>query len=433
MKVRSWTNGNTLSRSFLCLILLSLAFASTGLANIVNVSVTCPAQSLAATIAALNPADTNTVTVSGSCTENVVISGFPYLIVKGPATLNQPAQGLALNIQNSSQISIQNVTFTGPSAGNTSPLANVSNSPTVSFNNCLFMNSAGMGLQVNSSGVGLDGGLVMTNAWQGIVVTGVSSFVMGWDVNAPVTVLNNGTAGPNYDGIAVGQGGTLSMGPYVQVIGNSGNGITLSGATASACCGVAIPVGSSGAMAPGPQIAANKGWGIYAGNYSSVTLVGNISGPPTVIISNNVQGGMVVDGSWAGLFYGVAVGNNGYSTQTNPTGGIYVSENGVLDIQGGTIENNTGPGILASQGSAVTLCCGETITGNTESGIYIDVNASAYFPNEGGPANSIKGNAPTDLTCDAGGLAAADKSYDPGIGKKSCPNYYQVPPRKKAK
>ena len=439
MKACSGANGNTLSRSFLYVILLSLAFASAGVANIVNVSVNCQTGgSLNAAIAALNPADQNTVTLTGGCTENVVVSGFTYLVIQGPAVLNQPASGLALNIQNSSQILIQNVTFTGVAGGtNTSPLVSVSNSQSVGFTNCLFMESGGMGLQVISSGVGLNGGMVMQNAWQGIVVSGASSLGLnGWDVNSPVTVLDNGMAGANYDGIDVFQGGMLNMGPYVQVIGNSGNGITLAGASVSACCGSAVGTPNStntNPMSPGPVIAANKGWGIYAGNYSTVTLVGNNSGTPAVIISNNTQGGMVVDTSWAGLFYGVNVANNGFSTQTNPTGGIYVTENGALDIQGGTIEDNTGPGILASQGSAVTLCCGETITGNSESGMYIDVNASAYFPNGGGAANSIKGNTPTDLTCDAGGLAAADKGYDPGIGKKSCPNYFNVPPRKKAK
>jgi len=417
--------------SSLSLALILLACATAGYANTVSVTVACPAQSVNAQLAALNPADQNTVTISGNCTENVVVSGFANLTLQGPATLNQPSQNAtALMIRKSDTVLVSNVTFQGsPSSNVTGPMVIAANSTSVGFNNCYFMSSGGSGIEIDSSNVGLNAGMIFQSATQGMIVTGASSVSLnGWDPNSPVYILDNGAKGQG-DGITVGQGGSITMGPYVQVIGNSGNGLSLTAASATGCCGSAMGSGS-GSMQPGPLFAANKGWGIYAAAHSLLTLVGATSGPPMVTVSNNTQGGIWAEDSEAGLYWGVTVGYNGDKTQQNPFGGVYVSHNSVLNAQGGSISNNNGPGILASQGAAVTVCCSETITANSGSGVYVQVNASADFWDS---TNIISGNTPADLTCVAGGIAAVEQGQTGGIAgstKKSCPNFYELAPRK---
>ncbi len=414
--------------TWLARLVILLASAGAGYANPVSVTVACPSQSINTQLALLNPADQNTVTITGNCTESVVVTGFSNLTLQGPAGLNQPPNGTALHIRKSDGVIVKDVTFEGSASATGMPaLVVVASSTGVGFNNCTFLNSAGAGLQIDSSTAGLNGGMILQSAGQGMVISGPSSVSLsGWDPNAPVYVLNNGTKNTG-DGISVGQGGSLMMGPYVQVVGSSGNGITLTGGSVVGCCGSAT--GSGGNMPAGPTIAANKGWGIYAGSHSLVTLVGATSGQPAVIVSNNTAGGIWAMDSEAGLYWGVTVGYNGDSSQQNPFGGVQVSNNGVLIALGGSISDNYGPGILASQGAAVTVGNGETITGNSGSGVYVQLNASAEFTDS---TNNITGNTPADLTCVAAGVAAVDQGQTGGIGnRKPCQNFYELVARKR--
>jgi hypothetical protein len=110
-----------------------------------------------------------------------------------------------------------------------------------------------------------------------------------------------------------------------------------------------------------------------------------------------------------------------------------VLANGALQAYGATIENNFGPGLLVSQSSSADVGAGATpttISGNTGSGIYVQVNGSVQFD---GAGTTLTGNTPRDLTCAAAGIAAEDSGTPPTIGTKSCGNLFDLPPRKHKK
>ena len=98
------------------------------------------------------------------------------------------------------------------------------------------------------------------------------------------------------------------------------------------------------------------------------------------------------------------------------------------------MQNNYGPGVLVSQSSSAQLGQGgtgpTTITGNTGSGVYVQVNASVEFE---GPGTTLTGNTPKDLTCAAAGIAAEDTGQTPTIGKMNCDKLFDLPVRKHKK
>jgi len=457
MKTRlRFCRGNLL-RSAPALAICILLFAVTASAQIVE-AVNCSNASqqqyssinaaLAAAVATpgYTPGMQIYIGVSGPCTEAVKISGLQHVNLTGqdsPTVLNQPVvipkdpstgypdYGPALEIDGSSWVLVQNISFTGPGAtsGGIAPLVLVQNSSAITVGaayggpQVAIQNSVGDGLDVNASQFNINGpATVQNNNEHGISIAGASNVTVGaWNSTQPIAIQGN-----QDDGVAMGNGGILSVYWYTTISGNGLNsggtyaGLQMTGSTALLCCG------------PGPNIDHNTGWGIDAEELSSVVIVGTGGAPASV--SHNTQGGIYDVDGWVGIYNTTNIEYNGDSTQANPLGGIEVLSNGALQAYGAIVENNIGPGILVSQSSSADLGLGgtgpTTITGNTGSGIYVQVNGSVQFD---GAGTTVTGNSPKDLTCAAAGIAAQDNGTPPTIGKMSCGNFFDLPPRKHKK
>ncbi len=448
MKVHSYLSQGIVSRSFLVLAILAFVFAGCASADPTAIaeSVACTGTvslggfssvnaALAAAIAhpGYSPLTNQIqIQITGTCTEGVVLSGMSNVQLLGdssnPPTFTPSATGSsALQILNSNNIYVANINFVGP--GGTAlggiPLVQVSVSNLVTFNACNVTGAQGAGLQTYASQVSFSGpSTISQNGLQGIAATGASNIsIGGWDSNSTeaVTVENNLTGG-----ISMSQAGYLFVYEYVTISQNGDPtgksmyaGLSLAGAQASLCCGNLF----------GPVIDGNYGWGIEAEELSVLTVIGGNAASPFASISNNSQGGIYDLDSWVGVYNNVTIQKNGDNTQANPLGGIDVLSNGSLEIGGGKVDNNFGPGILVSQGSSAVIW-NENIAGNTGSGIYVQVNGSVEFD---AAATTVTGNTPKDLTCVAGGIAAQDKGQAPTIGTKSCSDLFDLPPRKHKK
>jgi len=447
MTIQVRNGQGTLLRSVLVLAICTLVFAGAASAQITE-SVGCPGSPTPQTFSSINsalaaalaspvytPGVQIFINITGSCTEYVRIQGLQNVMFTGQpsAVMNQPSNLYgstgywpALEIDNSSWITVQNINFTGPGtpANQNAALLLVQNSSAISLSNCSFIGAAGDGVQASASQIGISGATIQGNGANGVNIMGASSVAVGGYIGLqPVTIQGN-----QQDGIAMNNGGYLSLFWGTTVAGNglasgSGNvwaGLQMTGSSALLCCG------------PGPLIDGNTGWGIDAEELSSVVIVGSTNAPASV--SHNTQGGIYNSASWVGIYNTTNIEYNGDSTQTNPLGGIDVLANGALQAYGALIENNNGPGLLVSQSSSADLGLGgtgpTTITDNTGSGIYVQVNGSVQFDGSG---TTVTGNAPKDLTCAAAGIAAEDSGQPPTIGTRSCGNFFDLPPRKHKK
>jgi len=431
MTIQVRLSQRTVLRSALVLSIALLLCAGNALA----VNVNCGnGDSINTALAQLTATD-RTVYITGPCSEYVRIASLQNVTLLGagstPAVLNQPPNpnGVsdyvsALEIYNSNTVSVRNINFVGPGAvpQNSAALVAVENSTAVGFT-CNISGSVGDGLQVYASQVTVNGpAAIQNNTANGVDISSASNVTIGgWDTTYQVNIQNN-----SQDGIAMSNGSYLFVYDYVAVTANgtlgqgNSSGLAISSSQALLCCN------------HGPAINGNIGWGLDAEELSSVVIVGGIASP-ALSISNNTQGGIYDVASWIGIYNGTVIQNNGDHTQTNPLGGIDVLSNGALQAYGATIENNYGPGLLVSQSSSADLGGGNsptTITGNTGSGIYVQVNGSVQFD---GAGTTVTGNSPKDLTCAAAGIAAEDNGAPPTIGKMSCDKLFDLPPRKHKK
>jgi len=440
-------NGQRTVRPVLALAVCTLALAVTASAQIAE-TVNCSdstsgaysriGDALAAALATpgYTPGTQIYINIYGPCQEYVKISGLQNVSLAGMdadlTVLNQPANLFggtgywpALEIDNSSWIAVQNLSFVGPGAVSkqSSPLVSVQNSTAISLSNFNVSASVGDGISVYASQIGINGtATIQNNTANGMSIASASTVAVGgYDSAHPVTISNN-----QQDGIAMSNGGNLSLFWYTTVTENGGTnstwaGLQMSNSMALLCCG------------PGPNIDYNVGWGIDAEELSSVIIVGGNSTTPASV-SHNTQGGIYDVAGWVGIYNTTNIEYNGDSTQANPLGGIDVLANGALQAYGANIENNYGPGLLVSQSSSADLGLGgsgpTTITANTGSGIYVQVNGSVQFD---GAGTTVTGNTPKDLTCAAAGIAAEDNGAPPTIGKMSCGNLFDLPPRKHKK
>jgi hypothetical protein len=106
---------NRVFRTSAFAILLTLALLP-GIAHANNLAVNCPAGSLNAALAALPPNGPNTITVTGTCNENVFVDNMRSLTIiagAGGATIVGPQDSDAFDIGPSQNITLQNLEIAG--------------------------------------------------------------------------------------------------------------------------------------------------------------------------------------------------------------------------------------------------------------------------------------------------------------------------------
>lgn len=108
--------------TFIAVFALAICFFGVKQVRASTVAVNCNSgQTIQSTLAKLNPAGPNTLTVSGTCNENVTIQGMDRLtlIATGGATINDAsgAAGDVIDILSSHTITVQGFTINGGSVG----------------------------------------------------------------------------------------------------------------------------------------------------------------------------------------------------------------------------------------------------------------------------------------------------------------------------
>lgn len=180
-------------RLFAGILLLAIAPAAAyGAGAVVDCSGATPGAftSITAALASLPTAGPNSISVVGTCHENVVFTGYTDLTIFGnPTATVVPgnANGHLLAITSSTRIGIQNLTFDGGRG------VIVDENSKVDFNTITIQNSAGIGLTNVDSQVHIANSTIQNNTRSGIS-TGGGNFYIDSDVTG-TTVTGNGRTG----------------------------------------------------------------------------------------------------------------------------------------------------------------------------------------------------------------------------------------------
>jgi hypothetical protein len=317
-----------------------------------------------------------TITVTGTCTENVSINNARSItIVAGPtgAAIVGPLDTDAVDISLSQDINLVNLEISG----------------TFSTTG----NGGGTGVFITeASDVHIIGCNIHDNQSGGVgEETGSIVFLRG------TTIQNNN---PN-DGLDVYDNSTADVArTTIQNNGDSANGGV----------GVFLTGSSTAVFRQTNLIQNNADFGIQAVNLSHVRFQSGFAGLFTTVQGHNVNGILVRKQSHLQIG-GVSpqvIQGNGAACPLDPTcGGILVDVNSTLHVSSGDISGNQGSGISAQQGANVRLG-GATISNNTGDGVHLKwISIGDFVPGSG---NSITGNGGASVSCDRTSLALGDLS-----------------------
>ena len=382
-------------RLFAGILMLSLAsVAAYGAGAVVDCSGATPGAftTITAALASLPAAGPNSISVVGTCHENVVFVGRSDLTIFGnPTATVVPgnANGHLLAINSSVRIGIQNLTFDGGRG------VIVDENSKVDFNTVTIQNSAGIGLTSLDSQVHIANSTIQNSVRSGISTSG-GAFYVDSDVTG-TNVINNGRSG-----VAVLTG---------HLILNGGDGVT-----------------------PGTQnVFSNNG---LSGVEVASTGEADISGDNRITNNHGQWALLVLNGSSVLMSEGMINGNSGLgvhcggtshcefggNTQidSNGAGGIEVVEHSDASLDGGLdISGNTGNGVLIDQSSSLTSLGGNTINNNSADGILLNNLSALKFA---GAVDTITGNTKHSLECANGSLEIGDIST---LTKKKCGAAFQ--------
>jgi len=392
--------------------------------------------SLTAAIAA-SPGGNTLITVSGTCTEAVVIASVQNLGILGTpgAALVDPGGsppnfGAVLEIDDSQGVTVGGLTIQlAPRPPDTQISVVVVSNSNVTFRGCRIEGAgASLGIEAHQSTVRLIGATVVENNNDGLG-DGIGVLVVGPSANLLLLRDPLGNCplirGNDGDGIAVHGGGAhLRIGGIgaprgCATIQNNGIGIVGRG-------GATITLKVSQAT-PGAIQVLNNVFGVNAGGGSSLDIRG-----PVLIQGNSVLGVRVARGAIGSIgpsdgTSGPIIRQNGFSTLTPPSccalpAGISVAFNAQLDISAALVTDNSAPGLLVQDDSSVRIIGSVgslAITQNPVGVSVTNVSTAALFL-----APSISGNVGFDLACGPDSVAYGDLS---AVGKSDCPQFRRVP------
>lgn len=321
--------------------------------------------------AALNGLDLegpNSITVTGTCHENVAIIDRERLTIQAPG----------------------GQTATIASADPTDTVIFVFRSRSIFLRRLVLMGGSA-GLFIAVSEVQMNGSTIQNNSDVGVFVNARSSLQF-----------SSNAVGNNGDGIFVNQtsravinGGTVEN--------NAGSGIQLSN--------------RAFADIIGETIQNNGGFGVRAFHTSTFQLIGS------TVVGNGSTGVRVHETSH-GEIEGSTIRNNGAADPSSPVG-VVLSEAGEAFLDGGNdISNNTGPGVLVMTHGTLSSLGGNTINNNTAEGVNLRRQSVGQFF----AADTISGNGGPNLACDTTSLAAGNLT---GLTNFRCMNIERElgPPR----
>jgi hypothetical protein len=271
-----------------------------GSAQAVTLNVNCNAaagqlHTIAGALKLLDPSGPNTINVSGSCNENVVIQTFDRLTLTAVngASINDASggNGNVVYIADSKDVTVQGFAINGGNIGVFCDNLSVCrlNNDTIqgTTNNNVLGN--GFGVHVENSRAYLNGDILQNNPGRGLSVIN-ASLVFAGNVNVsnnanhgvfvgfgaflvlnPATVQNNGV-----DGVHVVDHATFRI-VAGTITGNGKNGVRLDGASEAAIQGLDNPV----------TISRNGGNGVQLNDLSFARFEGLPSGDAALTITGN--------------------------------------------------------------------------------------------------------------------------------------------------
>jgi hypothetical protein len=380
---------------FVCSLLLpsSLAFAA-------NAVVDCSAATAGAftsihdALASLPAAGPNSISVSGTCHENVVMFGRTDLSIFGNPTatvLPGNANGHLLAISGSQRVGIQNITFDGGRG------ALINDNSRVDLTNVTIQNSLGIGLTSIDSLVHIADSTVKASARSGISVGGGTFYVDSADTGTTVTA--NGRTGISVltGHLILNGGDEVTPGTENVISNNSGVGVAVANSAEADINGDNRIIGNQGAF------------GLEVIHTSTVLMSDGI-------ISSNagigVHCGETSHCEWSGIT----------KIDSNGKGGIEITDHSDAYLDGGIdISGNTGVGVLVDLSSLLNSLGGNTINNNTDDGIVLNTMSVLKFAAN----DTITGNGNLALECNNNSMVSGDIStYKP----KKCGAAFQASP-----
>ena len=426
-------------------VLVVLVFT---LARIVHaqttVNVDCSGSNLQAfhTItAALNTLDLvgpNTITVSGTCQENVALVQRDRLTIQAAAGHVATIENAAappvstLYIAGSHNIVLSNLVIQGGS-----PAMYVSDSSSaILMQSCTVQNSLADGLDMDmESQLVIQDSTIKNNSAAGVVIANESQLLLGTYPTQRIRITGNG-----FGGGGNGSGGLEIDGSQVQlnfgvltVDGNAGAGISMDGGRLQLYGGDANTPGviennnvglsmsdaASATLWSAFRIHNNGSTGLSVGGASSVTLVSTVDAEghnAVTTIDGHSTVGLVLSGSSAAQIYGPHVISRNGSADADPgsRGGISMAGASLTIGSGTLVDSNVGPGIRLLVKSDLTMF-DMVVSNNTEEGV-IETNLSGggfYDP------LTFSGNGGGSLICDALSVAYGDAASIHGVDCKN--------------
>jgi len=382
-------------------VLCAVLFAFPALAT--NVTVGCAGgppgdyPTITAAVAALDLDGPHTITVSGTCSESVLLDQRERLTIDGPATVNGGAQP-AFVIRNSAHVLLRALTTSGPSSA-----ISIGNHSSVTLMGVIAENAtngfavdAFGGAIVNVNGPIASAPSMFRNSANGMRCEACTAFFSGF-----VTIENNTnvgllidsgrvetsgqqpawTGGPagggptiirnNFNGVSVTSGGHFEMGRYNLIENNTASGIILTGGTAS-LFGNLLPDGTA----------------------SATTIQGNDRNAVSALFNSTLR----AQGPHKFL-------NNG-AAAVPFRAGVSATHSSVVVLSGVAVTGSTGPGVSLDSTSNARLDA-TTISGNSEEAVRL-VHGSLleFLANNSVPAPSVTCDGTSIVFGDLTGVAA---------------------------
>lgn len=396
---------------FCAMLVASLLLAASS-ASAADLTVICPGggpgayPSITAALNAItNNAGPNSISVSGTCTENIFIFNQNNLNIH-----NAPGSTAVItNAASPAQITVQLfdsrlVTFNGLSIQGGDPGLFVNQGSDLQMFNSVLENNVGSGaIVLIKSDLNLGVSCIIRNNGANGLVVGDSSLVV---VMSPIQILNNKFVGVN--AFSSGYIKFQVTGGHI-IEGNGGTGI-LAGADAHVFLqsfnlptvirnnggdGLAFLEGSTGRVDGQNTIENNGALGVRVES-STATFFGDSAGSTTI----------------TGHRFGIAVTRGGELTFDGPhqitangnpanEGGIRVERSSLSLQNGATVTGNIGIGILGDAHSGIVLGPTASVTNNSSTGIRLRHQSLVGLT---APV-TIQGNGGANIACDSTSLA----------------------------
>jgi len=387
--------------------------------------------SISAALETLDVTGPNRITVSGNCSETVIILSRDRLTIEG--ALGMTASIVAsdptrptMSIQKSRDVVLRRLIVSGGVSG-----LFINDNAEVTIDQCTFENNSKTGVQASdNSNVDLDTVTIRNNGGLGLFVDDDSFAVLGEGPGAP-TVLITGNGG---SGILV-SASTVFMPGNTMVESNAAAGLQLivggralliDGLTPNTFrgnrIGVDVQSGSAAQFSGRQLIQNNSAAGVQVSRGASVVFRASAVGAAT-IEGNGEVGVNVVDLGQADFSGPHKIRQNGNSTSFRRAG-VQVVGNSFFGASANTeISGNIGPGVNAESGAQVTISR-SSINNNSEGGLRVLRMATTALL----MGTVITANTDIDLFCDSTALAFGDAS---GAGRVNCPRIERElgPPR----